>query len=328
MYFFGESRRVFTMAKEPKETKKLSAVERVQATYAKNERAKGTVSLGMAPKIYTEADGVPIPEDHPFRELTGIPCLPFNKVIQFAGKPDTGKSSQGAVTVVAGQAAGFEVIYWDSEEKFDPNRLVMLGGDPNKINFVRTNDILIGAQMVKELIIALKEDKPKCNILFVWDSVGGGLSRSNIQTNLATRKGAQPGAEAKENGEAIRHIVTMMNVYRDSICAYLANQTYAKIGMFQKGDKAKGGDGVEFFSSYIVFTKRLKVLTQTINKQIYKTGIITECTVTKNHLTQGKNSVYKMRFQIDAEGVKKSDFEFKNETEKAEAEAAEEAREE
>lgn len=314
------------MAKE-KEAKKLSAVERVQAAYSKNPAAKGVVSQGMEAKVYTENDGVPLPADHPFRELTGIPCLPFNKTVQFAGKPDTGKSSQGAVTVVAAQQAGFKVIYWDTEEKFDPHRLLMLGGDPSQIYFVRTNNIRVGAQMVKELVVALKQDDPECRILIVWDSVGGGLSKSNMQRNLADeKKSGQPGAEAKDNGEAIRHFVTLQNVYRDSICIYMANQTYAKIGMFAKGDKAKGGDGVEFFSSYIVFTKRLKVITAVKDKQAMKLGVITECVVTKNHLTQGKTSVYKMRFEITADGIKKSDFAFTNEKEAEEADAEEEAR--
>ena len=314
---------------EKKEAKKLSAVERVQAAYAKNPAAKGVVSLGMVAKVYTEADGVPLPEGHPFRELTGIPCLPFNKTVQFAGKPDTGKSSFGAVTVAPAQQAGFEIVYWDTEEKFDPHRLIMLGGDPSLIKFVRTNNIRVGAQMVKELVMALKQDDPDCKILIVWDSVGGGLSKSNMQKNLADeKKSTQPGAEAKDNGEAIRHFVTLQNVYRDSICIYMANQTYTKIGLFAKGDKAKGGDGVEFFSSYIVFKKRLKILTKVENKQSLKLGVITEAVVTKNHLTQGKTSIYKMRFQITADGVQKSDFEFKNEKEEAEAEQAEEAREE
>jgi RecA/RadA recombinase len=317
------------VAETKKEGKKLSAVERVKLAYAKNPAAKGVVSLGMKAKVYTEADGVPLPEDHPFRELTGIPCLPFNKTIQFAGKPDTGKSSQGAVTVVAAQKDGFEVIYWDTEEKVDPHRLTMLGGNPETIHFVRTNNIRVGAQMVKELVIALKEDDKDCKILIVWDSVGGGLSKGNMQRNLADeKKSGQPGAEAKDNGEAIRHFVTMQNVYRDSICIYMANQTYAKIGMFAKGDKAKGGDGVEFFSSYIVFTKRIKVLTAVKNKQAVKLGVITEVVVTKNHLTQGKTSIYKMRFEITADGIKKSNFEFANEKEAADSEAAEEAREE
>lgn len=316
------------MAKD-KSPVKLSAVERVKAAYAKNPAAKGVISMGMEAKVYTENDGIPLPPEHPFRELTGIPCLPFNKTIQFAGKPDTGKSSQGAVTVVAAQVAGFKIVYWDTEEKFDPHRLLMLGGQPDLIHFVRTNNIRVGAQMVKELVIALKEDEPDCKILIVWDSVGGGLSRSNMQRNLADeKKSAQPGAEAKDNGEAIRHFVTLQNVYRDSICIYMANQTYAKIGMFAKGDKAKGGDGVEFFSSYIVFTKRIKVLTKVENKQALKVGVITEAVVTKNHLTQGKTSVYKMRFQITAEGITKSNFEFKNEKEASDADAEEEAREE
>lgn len=298
---------------------KLSAVDRVKATYAKNDLAKNVVQLGMAVKEYTDADGLPLPEGNPLRELTGLPVLPFNKIIQKAGKPDTGKSTDGALLIVAAQTAGFKVVYWDTEEKVDPNRITMLGGHPDDVIFVRTNDIRIGGQMVKDMVKALKEDEPDCKILIVWDSVGGGVSRADMQRNLADmKKSAQPGAAAKENGEVIRHIVALMNAYRDSICVYLANQTYAKIGFMQSGDKAKGGDAVEFFSSVIIFCKRIKVLTRTENKQLVKYGIISECTVTKNHLTPGKTSVYKKRFEITADGARVSDFAFKNEAESEE----------
>lgn len=304
------------MAKDvaAKPVKKLSAVERVQAMYAKNERVQVAVSAGASKKAYTENDGVPLPAGHVFRELTGLPCLPYNKVVQFAGKPDTGKSTLGAVMALAAQGSGHKIIYWDTEEKFDAHRFEMLGGEADPITFIRTNDIRIGGQLVKDLIKALKEDEPECKILIVWDSVGGGVSRADAERNLADfKKSAQPGAAAKENGEVTRHIVSMMNTFRDSITMYMANQTYAKIGFMQSGDKAKGGDTIEFFSSLIVFFKRVKVLTRTENKQLKKYGIITEATVTKNHLSQGQSSVHKMRFQITAEGITKSDFEFKNE---------------
>ncbi len=313
------------MAKEEKETRKLSAVERVQLAYAKNPLAAKVVQVGMATKDYGPDDGLPLPDGNPLRELLSIPVLPYNKIVQKAGKPDTGKSTDGALLVVAAQLAGLKVVYWDSEEKVDPNRIVMLGGNADDITFVRTNDIRIGGQMLKELVIALKEDEPDCKILIIWDSVGGGVSRADMQRNLADmKKSSQPGAAAKENGEVIRSIVGLMNAYRDSICVYIANQTYAKIGFMQSGDKAKGGDAVEFFSSAIIFCKRVKVLTRTENKQLVKYGIISECTVTKNHLTPGKTSVYKKRFEITADGAKVSDFTFKNEAAGEDDDGAEE----
>lgn len=306
------------MAKAKIESK-LSAVERVKLLYAKNEKASASLSSGVSKKVYTVNDGIPLDEDHIFRELTGLPCLPYNKIVQFAGKPDTGKSTLGSTMALAAQKSGHKVIYWDTEEKFDANRFEMLGGNSETVDFVRTNDIRIGGQMIKELIKAHKEDNEGCKILVVWDSVGGGVSKADAERNLADmKKSAQPGAAAKENGDVTRHLVALMNTFRDSITVYLANQTYAKIGFMQSGDKAKGGDTIEFFSSLIVFFKRIKVLTKTENKQVRKYGIITEATVTKNHLSQSATSVHKMRFEINASGIKKSDFEFKGESEEDE----------
>ena len=290
---------------------KQTAMDRVRALYAKNSKVKDIIdSSTVAAKVYVETDGIPIPEGHPFRDLTRLPCLPFNKIVQYAGKPDTGKSTMGALLMVEAQRAGFKIVLWDTEEKFSPNRFKMLGGDPDAIEMIRTNEIIIGGQLIKDLVTALKEDNPKQPILIVWDSVGGGVSRANAEINRIKKKNAQPGQEAKENGQVTKDIVSLMNKYRDQICVYMANQTYAKIGFMQKGDKAKGGDGVEFFSSIIVFVKRLKVLTREIDTVKEKIGIIMQAVVTKNHLSEGETSVYEMNFEVTAKGVKKSDFKF------------------
>jgi RecA/RadA recombinase len=301
--------------------KKPSAFDKIEAMYAKNSRVMQILDNSTLDiRDYTEDMGVPLTEENALRKLTGLPCIPFNKIIQVAGKPDTGKSTIGTDTAVSAQKAGFKILLWDTEDKFDPARFQKFGGVAADIKSIKTNEIAIGGQLVKDYIKAFKTDEPKCKIFIIWDSIGGGVSRTNAEINRITKRNAQPGQEAKENGQVVKDIVTMMNVYPDSICMYMANQTYAKIGFMQKGDKAKGGDGVEFFSSIIVFMKRMKVLTAVIGKKMMKKGIITEATVTKNHLSREEDSVYKMKFEVTASGIKESDFEFKKKDEEDESE--------
>lgn len=288
-----------------KPSKQSDILAKVQALYNKNPRMAKAIGTGVIEKKnYTEADGIPLPEGHVIREMSGLPCLPFNKVVQVAGKPDTGKSTCAGETIALAQKAGMKVILWDTEDKFDAIRFEKeFGGNAEEIFFVSSNEIRMGAQLVKDYINVIKEGEPEAKILVVQDSVGGGLARSDSDRNLADERSGQPGQAAKENGEAIRHWVGMFNKYPDSICVFLVNQTYAKIGFMQKGDKAKGGDGIEFFSSLIVFLKRIKVLTKVVNKKKMKYGIITRATVTKNHLSQGKMSVYQMDFEITSAGT-------------------------
>ena len=99
-------------------------------------------------------------------------------------------------------------------------------------------------------------------------------------------------------------LVALINKYPDTITVYLANQTYAKIGMFQFGDAAAGGSKIEYHASFIVMLKRIKTLTKVVKGVKVKYGIVTQATVSKNHLSQDTTSVHQLAFQITAEGTK------------------------
>lgn len=272
--------------------------------YAKDKKAQSIIATGDAVKQkYTSEDVVPLPESHPLRMLSGLPGLPFNKIVQVAGKPDSGKSTMASECIVAAQKSGAQVIVWDSEDKFDSNRLTAMGGDPSKILLIRTNEILKGGELTRRYISAVKEQDSEAKILFVWDSVGGSQSRSHAERELDNEKHAQPGQDAKENGSIMKVLVSLINKYPDSIAVYLANQTYAKIGFMQKGDAAAGGTKIEYHSSFIVMLKRIKVLTKVIKGVTTKYGIITRATVSKNHLSQNETSIHQLDFEITAKGA-------------------------
>lgn len=277
----------------------------MQKLYAKDKRVGSIISTGDAVKTtYTKNDVIGLPADHPFSRLSGLPGLPFNKIVQFAGKPDSGKSTIAAEAMAAAQKAGVQVILCDSEQKFDAERFkTQFGGDPKKILMIKTNEILKLGELARRYIIAVKEQDPDAKILLVWDSVGGSQSRSHAERELDNEKHAQPGQDAKENGSVMKVLVALINKYPDSIAVYLANQTYAKIGFMQHGDVAAGGAKIEYHSSLIVMLKRIEVLTKVVKGVKVKTGIVSRATVTKNHLSQGKESVHQMDFEITAAGT-------------------------
>jgi RecA/RadA recombinase len=271
--------------------------------YAKDKKASAIISTGATVKTsYTDKDGIMLDPTHPLRQLSGLPVMPFNKIIQVAGKPDSGKSTAAGQAIFTAQQSGAVVVLWDSEDKFDANRLMMMGGNPDDILLVKTNEILKGGELVRKFIIAVKEQDPEAKILLVWDSVGGSQSRSHAERELDSEKHAQPGQDAKEVGSVMKTLVALINKYPDSIAVYVANQTYAKIGFMQKGDAASGGAKLEYHSSMIVFLKRIKTITKTVKGVVTKTGIITRATVAKNHLSQGNTSVHQMDFEVTARG--------------------------
>lgn len=281
----------------------------MQKLYKKDKKVQSIICTGDSKNLfYTEQDVVPLPETHPLRQLMQLPGVPYNKIIQVAGKPDSGKSTIAAELMVAAQKSGVQVILWDSEDKFDSTRFTNLGGTPSQALLIKTNEILKGGELVRRYISAIKEQDETAKILFVWDSVGGSQSRSHAERELDDEKHAQPGQDAKENGSVMKTLVSLINKYPDSIAVYLANQTYAKIGFMQKGDAASGGAKIEYHSSYIVMLKRIKTLTKTVKGVLTKYGITTRATVTKNHLSQSETSIHQLDFEIDANGAKVTAF--------------------
>lgn len=276
-------------------------------TYAKDARAQDIICMGdVVAKTYTDADGVPLPEGNIIREVIGIPVLPYNKIGQVAGPSDTGKSTTAGEAMASAQNNDFIVILWDSEDKFDANRFAkQFGGNPDDILLVKTNEILKGAEMVRQYVLGIKRQDVNAKILIAWDSVGNSQSRSHAERKLDDKKSAQPGADARENSSVMKMIVALINKYPNTICVYLANTVYSKIGFMQKGTQENGGTKVYLLSSFIIQLKRMQVQKQIINGVVMKTGIISRATVSKNHVTQSENSVYEMLFEITAKGAKR-----------------------
>lgn len=275
----------------------------MQKLYDKDKRSKAIVTTGASIKrTYSEADVIPLQERHPLRALSGLPGIPYNKIVQFAGQPDSGKSTAAAELIVSAQDSDNQVIVWDTEDKFDTGRLAAMGANPDEILLAKTNEILKGGELVRRFVTAIKEQDPERKILIVWDSAGGSQSRSHAERELDNEKHAQPGQDAKEIGQVMKVLVGLINKYPDSIAVYIANQTYAKIGFMQHGSAASGGSKLEFHSSFIVFLKRIKTLTATSKGVKVKKGIVTRATVAKNHLSQGDTSIHQMDFNITAAG--------------------------
>lgn len=281
-------------------------VSEVHKLYQKDKKSQSMVVLGSSVREnYTADDGVPVPATHPLYQLVGLPCAPFNKIIQVAGNPDTGKSTFLGELMASAQKAGHIVVILDSEDKFDASRFrKQFGGDPDQVILIKTNEILQGGEKCRKIIIAALTKYSSAKLLFCWDSVGGSQSRSHSERELDSEKHSQPGQDAKENGAVIRTIVGLFNKFPDRIAVLLANQVYAKIGFMQHGDKESGGKKIEFHSSLIILLRRIKKLVKTVDKKKMKYGIVSRATVSKNHLSQTELSVDTLDFEITAKGAR------------------------
>ena len=282
-----------------------SIVSEVQKLYSKDTKAKLMITTGdTIRQTYTDKDGVPVPKGHPLRELVGLPCVPYNKIIQISGPPDSGKSTSSGQLMASAQHSDHIVILWDSEDKFDAHRFdKQFKGSAKDVLVIKTNEILQGGEKVRKLVMAAKDKYPDAKILIVWDSVGGSQARGAAERELDSEKHGQPGQDAKENGAVMKMMVGLINKYTDSIAIVLINQVYAKIGFMMHGNQESGGKKIEFHSSLIIQLKRIKTLTKIVKGLKTKTGILTRATVSKNHLSQSETSLHQLDFEITASGA-------------------------
>jgi RecA/RadA recombinase len=303
-------------------------VNTVRASYGKTEQNLAKqISTGSSISRPTGDDAFVCWKNSPWAELTGIPGLPFGRIIQIAGRPDSGKSTHAMQFMKAAQEQNVLVILWDTEGKFSAKRFDKnFGGDSSQLITISSKMILEGASEIEKVITAAKDQDPDCKILIVWDSVGGSLAK-NEGDDHDLLDGKQMASAAKENGAVMRATVRLMEKYKnretneDSITMLLINQLYSNIGSV--GSTNAGGQKVEYFSSLILQLSRKQDLTKVKDGIKRKIGIVTRAKVKKNHLFDGDDSIAELDLVITAGGidllskqkVKKEDSGFEDEGE-------------
>lgn len=243
-----------------------------------------------------------------WRPLTGILGSPFGRIIQIAGKPDSGKSTLAMLLMAAAQKNGVLVILWDAEKKFSVNRYEhRMGGNSKIIPTTRSKKIISGARQVAQYVRAAKDLNPDCKILIVWDSVGASLN-SVEDDDEEDDYSKQPGVSAKEVSWAIKKFNNLIERYRDTktgqetISIVCVNQTYSQIG--SPGQKEKGGQELEYLSSLILQMTRKQDLHKQVKGQKMKYGIVTRAKVKKNHLFDGEECVAEMDLVVSSDGIR------------------------
>lgn len=277
--------------------------------------------LGLAKQLVT-GSSIPRPTkpsefvhwpDSPWELLTGVPGLPFGRIVQIAGKPDSGKSTHAMQFMKLAQDQGFTVLLWDPESKFSAFRFDnFFGGCSDDLLVVTSKLISEGADLIEAYVRALLSEYEDQKLLIVWDSVGGTLHKAE-KTDVTDAKGSnkrgshQLAIAAKENGTAIRGFVSLMEEFKNKetneerIAVLLINQTYANIGSV--GQKEAGGQKVEYHSSIIIQLSRTADINKVRDKVKRKVGITTRAKVRKNHLLQTEDSIAEIKFDITAGGI-------------------------
>jgi RecA/RadA recombinase len=279
-------------------------VSEVQGRYAKRKDLASDICSGDGVQLSRDASAYIIsPKTDFWEKMIGLPGVPWGKIIQFAGKPDSGKSTTAMNFMEAAQASGATVILWDSEKKFMTSRFEKkMQGDASQLLVSRSKLITEGAKQVSWFVQAVKAQDPNQKILIVWDSVGATLNSSEDDEEDDYSK--QPGVSAREVSWAIKKFNRIIEKNRnqktgeDTVSVICVNQVYAAIGFMAKGDKEKGGQELEFLSSLILRFNRISDLVRVRDGISYKYGISTRVTAKKNHLFDGDDCVSTMDLEV------------------------------
>jgi RecA/RadA recombinase len=285
---------------------KLTAAEiakKTQALYAPKDKSRDVIVTGSSLKRPTKPeDFILADKNSPWKTLTGLDGIPFDIILQIAGAPDSGKSTIAGQFMAWAQKQGCYVILWDTEKKFDRVRFEKhFGGNADEINVVATTIIRKGAGAVFKYINTIMASDPSARILIVHDSVGGSVSRARAERELDDERNAQPGSEAVENSDYMRHVIATFDKYEGHLALVLINQMTMKIGPMP-GKSRSGGEKISFHSSMIIEMTRVQDLTKITKGVKVKTGILSRAKIAKNHLSQSDSSVHEMRIKVDASG--------------------------
>lgn len=234
-----------------------------------------------------------------FKETTKLPGLPIGHVIMNYGKSDTGKSTMGLEAAAFAQKQGILPVFIITENKFSDKRAETMGVDLNyAIIHKDVATIEEGCQKIKEILDAQEKGDIDCDVLFIWDSIGGTPSQKELSKKEDGESGGGMMVTARVLREEItRYIGPRINATRNEAFPFNAtliviNHAYTQPASMPGAPPSLipyGGDGVYYVSTLIFRTGgimgRSSKVTATKNGDEFGFALKTDLVVQKNHIT-------------------------------------------
>lgn len=234
-----------------------------------------------------------------WKECTGVPGLPFGKLVMIAGDSDSGKTSMAIESMKAAQSQGVGIIYVETEGKTTEADLSNWGVDPNGLILVQSSIAEEAFELLFAAWDAFAAKYPKDRLLVIFDSIGNVVSQRDSEINL-TEQDSKPGGKGKINRLAINKMVSKRD--ESSAAILIINYTYDQIG-FGHGKVNAGGKALNFFSSLTYQTARMKWLDKTVSGKKVRCGARVIWKLFKNHLDKAGESKKEIILDITSKGI-------------------------
>lgn len=255
-------------------------IELVQKTYKNDKDMASRIGIGTSlTAVSTDPiDYVVMPQW--FLDNYGVLGLRFGHIVQWAGKPDSGKTSIALLAIKLAVAQGYGVIYVETEGKTSELDLIEAGIDPTQVicchSPITEQAFELGLKAWDSFFIKF----PKEKLLFVFDSYGNTVSmRDESLANQLTQKDSQPGGQAKTNKLGISIMIARM--IKDPVAILVVNRTIDNIG--SKGKTNAGGEALNFFSMLTIQSTRSGWYERTVDSVKVRAGAFVKWNVYKNH---------------------------------------------
>lgn len=285
-----------------KESNKMSKFD--MGSLASSIRKQFKDSPNMAKRIgvgsnlskLTDADYIIMPEW--WKTCTGVPGLPFGKLVMIAGDSDSGKTSAAIEAMKAAQSQEVGIIYVETEGKTTEQDLRAWGVSPDGVLLIQSS---VAEEAFELLFAAWDQFKIKysnAKLLVVFDSIGNVVSQRDAEISL-TEQDSKPGGKGKINRLAINKMVAKRD--EDNAALLIINYTYDNIG--SPGKTNAGGKAVNFFSSLTFQTTRKGWYEKVVKGDKVRAGADVVWKLFKNHLNKSALNKKEFTLRITSEGI-------------------------
>jgi len=234
-----------------------------------------------------------------WQKASGVPGLPFRKLVMIAGDSDSGKTSFSIASIKAAQEQGVTVLYVETEGKTTKEDFSNWGVDTKKIYILKEAIAEEIYDKTYNWLTSRLKANPAEKILLVIDSIGNVLSVNDLDRSMAETS-ARPGGKGKSNRDGLKRLISKSMKHDIAILA--VNYTYDNIG--SPGKTNAGGKALNFFSSLTYQTSRKSWIEATVKGEKVRKGAKVTWKLFKNHLNRQSPGAKIVELDITAEGIK------------------------
>lgn len=178
--------------------------------------------------------------------LGGRCGLPAGKIIEYYGKPFTGKTTLALHAIAEVQKLGGLALFIDTEQTWDEDRAADIGVDLDKISVASAWSIESAFNVLEDFMTSASDAKFKGPILAVIDSVTGVPTQFELSNEITTE--ARMGQEAKQIRRGVKRLTGILSKMKGTVIFINHAVSNMSSAPFAKQSQAAGGFGIKYMS--------------------------------------------------------------------------------